>query len=341
MPTTIEREKDAEFRLTVLNPGGRDAAQDYGSGWPGPDDRSHPPVNFHAYAACTRGSFEREVKAAIRRGRPVLLLLRGDFRESQRALRELKRHRLTVAISFKETGLHQIAKQLSDPRRAARFRELVEAADGCLAATSAALTFYGRGEFIPTPYPLDDPRWNFSRSLGERAGIFIGTREWNVPSRHHLAALLAASTLDAPMTVFDPYPRTCRKLLAALGRPTDSIRFLEKRLPYSEYLTEMSHHRIVFQADRSSVPGQVAGDALLCRMPCLGGDGAIDRLGFPETCGYGRSLGEITGLAAILLRDAGFYEAMVLASQEQARERLSYPVVAGQLARFYKSLARP
>lgn len=338
MVTTTEREKDAGFRLTVLNPGGRDAAQDYSLGWPGPDDPGHPPVNFHAYAACTRGSFEREAKAAIKRGRPVLLLLRGDFREGQRALRELKRHGLRVAISFKETGLHQIAKQLSDPRRAARFWEMVGAADGCLAATSAALTFYGRGEFIPTPYPLEDPRWNFSHSLGERNGIFVGTREWNVPSRHHLAALLAATGLGKPVTVFDPHPRTCRKLLAALGRSTDSLRILTKRLPYRDYLAEISRHRIVFQADRSAVPGQVAGDALLCRIPCLGGDGAIDRLGFPDTCGYGRSLGELTGLAAILLRDAGFYNATVVASQERARERLSYPVVAAQLARFFKSL---
>jgi hypothetical protein len=337
--TTTEREKKAGFRLTVLNPGGRDLAQDYSLGWPGPNDPVHPPVNFHAYAAATSGSFEHEAKAAIKRGRPVLLLLRGDFRESQRALRDLKRNGLTVAVSFKETGLHQIAKQLSDPRRAARFREIVEAADGCLGATFAALTFYGRGEFIPTPYPLEDSRWNFSLSLGERKGIFVGTREWDVPSRHHLAALLAAISLGETVTVFDPNPRNCRKLLEALGRSTDSLRIIGKRLSYRDYLAEMSRHRIVFQADRSAVPGQVAGDALLCRMPCLGGDGAIDRLGFPETCGYGRSLGELTGLAAMLLRDSGFYNATVAKSQEQALERLTYAVVAVQLERFFSNLA--
>lgn len=338
--TTTEREQDASFRLTVLNPGGRDPAQDFSLGWPGPDDHRHPPVNFHAYAACTGGSFERDTKAAAAKGRPVLLLLRGDFRESQRALRELKRVRLTVAISLKETGLHQITKQLSDGRRAARFREIVQEADGCLAATSAALSFYGRGEFIPTPYPLADERWNFSRSLGERVGIFVGTREWNVPSRHHFAALLIATSLGEPVTVFDTQPRKCRKLLAALGRSTKCLRILDKRLAYGDYLAEMARHRIVLQADRSAVPGQVAGDALLCRMPCVGGDGAIDRLGFPATCGFGRSLGELTGLAAILLRDLDFYAATIAASQELAEERLSYPVVARQLAHFFKSLPR-
>ena len=338
--TTTERKRDAGFRLTVLNPGGGDPAQDFSLGWPGPGDHSHAPVNFHAYAACTGGSFERDVKAALAKERPVLLLLRGDFRESQRALRELKRHGLTVAISFKETGLHQIAKQLSDGRRAARFQEIVKEADGCLAATPTALTFYGRGEFIPTPYPLADKRWDFSRSLGERTGIFVGTREWNVPSRHHLAALLIATRLGEPVTVFDTQPRKCRKLLAALGRSTQSLRILDKRLSYRDYLVEISRHRIVFQADRSAVPGQVAGDALLCRLPCVGGDGAIDRLGFPTICGFGRSLGELTGLAAILLRDSEFYAATVAASQELAQERLGYPAVSRQLARFFDDLSK-
>ena len=45
----------------------------------------------------------------------MLLLLRGDFRASQRALSELKKQQRTVAISLKETGLHQIAQQLTRP----------------------------------------------------------------------------------------------------------------------------------------------------------------------------------------------------------------------------------
>ena len=183
---------------------------------PAPDECAHPPVNFHGYAACTRGVFQRDAKRAIAAGRPVLLLLRGDFKATQRALVALKKHGLTVAVSLKETGLHQIARQLSDPKRAARFRAIVQAADGCLAATPEALAFYGRGDFIPTPYPIDDPRWDFSRSLGERCGIFVGTREWNVPSRHHLAALVMAGSLGEPVTVFDEEPQA---LSQDTGRP--------------------------------------------------------------------------------------------------------------------------
>ena len=63
------------FRLTVLNPGGHDHEQSFphDAGEPGPE---HAPVNFHALAACTRGSFQRETKRAVAEETPVLLLLR-------------------------------------------------------------------------------------------------------------------------------------------------------------------------------------------------------------------------------------------------------------------------
>ena len=275
---------------------------------------------------------------AIARKRPVLLLLRGDFRETQCALEKLQAAKLSVAVAFKETGLHQIERQLSDAKRAERFREIVQAANSCLAATPEALLFYGRGEFIPTPYPVDEARWDFSRSLGERRGVFVGTREWDTPSRHHLAAIVTAAGLGEPITLFDEEPKRCRKIMSALGVPHDALRIIEKRLPYRAYLDEMARHKIVLQADKSSVPGQVAGDALLCRMPCVGGDGAIDRLAFPATCGYGRSLGELADLAARLLREPEFYEQTVAQSQQLARERLNFEVVARQLRKFFASL---
>ncbi len=335
--TTINR---GPFRLTVLNPGGRDTEQDFSSGGKVSDARAHAPVNFHAYAACTEGLFCRETRRALAAKRPVLLLLRGDFRQSRHALFELKRGGLRVVVSLKETGLHQIEQQLRDPRRAARFREIVNAADDCLAATPEALAFFGRGEFIPTPYPVYDPAWDFSRSLGERRGIFVGTREWDVPSRHHLAALVLALELGEPVALFDEDAARSRKILSALGLPLDNLRFLKKRLPYREYLAEVARHRIVLQADRSAVPGQVAGDALLCRVPCVGGDGAIDRIAFPETCGLGRSLGELRELAARLLHDDRFYAETVARSQERGREHLGFEAIARQVAEFFSRIDR-
>lgn len=323
----------------MLNPGGNDDEQHFADGAGAPDDAVHAPINYHAYAACTGGAFFKEAGAIAREQRAVLLLIRRDVRACLRALKKLKAARKIVAVSLKESGAHQVAELFADASRLEIFQEICALADAALSSTPDLLPVYrGAGaksvEFIPTPYPVDEARWNFSVPLAERRGVIIGTREFTVPSRHHLAALLAAKTLGEPVTVFNVEGRAGRKNLAALGIPNCTV--LEKRLPYSEYLRLVARHQIVFQLDRSAVPGQVAGDALLGRVPCLGGDGAIERIAFPETNGHGRDAGELVEIAARLLADSAAAEAAVEHAQRLARARLSFPVVAVRLAAFFE-----
>ncbi len=335
----------SNFRLTVLNPGGRDVAQDFPDG-AGETALPHPPTNFHAYAACTHGSFQRETGDAIAQGAPVLLLLRGDFAASERALEGLQNAGRFVAISLKETGLHQIANQLHNSARLARFVRIVQKADVCLAPTPEAADLYRalRGPehaaFIPTPYPVDDPRWDFSRPIEQRAGIFIGTREWDVLSRNHLAALFLARQLSEStgesVTVFDYEGRKGARVLSEIGFAEERLRVLNRKLSYPDYLRELARHKIILQLDTSFVPGQVAGDALLCRLPCVGGNGAIDRIGFPDFCGFARSVAEIQQAAARLLTDRDFYKASVTAMIPAASKSLSFEVVAKQLEAFFR-----
>ena len=173
------------FRLTVLNPGGRDREQQFHS-VPDPGEGPHPPINFHAFAASTFGAFHRDVGRALGENTSVLLLLRSDFRASERALAELKREGRPVAVSLKETGQHQIAQQLRDPAKLSRFIKIVMQADACIATTLEAAEIYQRVRskhdpatvaFIPTPYPIEDQRWDFSVPRNEQSGIFVGTRE--------------------------------------------------------------------------------------------------------------------------------------------------------------------
>ncbi|PZR73257.1 MAG: hypothetical protein DLM73_11110 [Chthoniobacterales bacterium] len=332
---------DPIFRLTVLNPGGRDPQQSFPDG-AGEVAKAHQPTNFHAYAACTRGSFQREIKPALAENTPVLLLLRGDFSTSERALAVLQKAGRFVAVSLKETGLHQIAEQLRDPARLARFTRIVRRADGCIAPTTEAADLYRairgkpeRAAFIPTPYPIDDARWDFSKPINERAGIFIGTREWDVPSRNHLAALLVArelsQTTGASVTVFNFDRRKGERLLAAIGFAQEKLRILDRKMAYPDYLREIARHKIVLQLDTSFVPGQVAGDALLCRIPCVGGNGAIERLAFPELCGFARSIEEIATSALRLLTDEKYYAQTAAA----VPENLGFKNGAERLGKFF------
>src|SRR5881396_194910 len=236
------------FRLTVLNPGGRDPEQQF-QNVPVPGEGAHPTINFHAFAACTLGAFHRDARRAIAEDTPVLLLLRSDFRASERALSDLKKQGRTVAVSLKETGLHQIAQQLCNRAKLAPFMKIVAEADGCIATTPEAAEIYQRVRskrdpatvtFIPTPYPVEDQRWNFSVPANEQSGIFVGTREWDVPSRNHFAALLIARQLcDAtgePVSVVNLDGHKGRRLLGELGFPEGKLRLIEKKKPYPDYL---------------------------------------------------------------------------------------------------------
>ena len=327
------------FRLAVLNPGGRDREQYFAENRP-LQSNEHAPVNFHAFAACTHGAVFRDARQAIASGWPVLLLLRGDFRASERALLELKKTKRKTVVALKETGAHQISEQLSDPTRFNRFVRIVHAADGCIASTSEAAelfrSFRNDGvEFIPTPYPVEDENWNWA--MEHRSGIFIGTRELTVPTRHHFGALLAAKKLsDAtrePVTVFNSDRRRGAKLVAEIG--FRKIRVHQKRMAYRAYLGEVARHKLVFQLDRSRVPGQVAGDSLLTRSVCVGGDGAIERIAFPETCGEKRSDDELIEIAQRLLTNEEERGAVAERATKIAKEKLSFSVGRETLARFF------
>src|ERR1043166_4329433 len=337
-----------DFRLTVLNPRGHDAEQEFAN-LPAPGEGAHPPINFHAFAACTQGVFHHNPRRAIAENTPVLLLLRGDFRSSERALADLKKHGRTVVVSLKETGLHQIAQQLRDRGRLSRFIRIVAQADGCIATTPQAAEIYQsvrwsltRVAFIPTSYPVEDQRWNFCLPPDEQSGIFVGTREWDVPSRNHFAALLVARQLcDATgelVTVVNLDGYKARRLLSELKFPEGKLHVIEKWKSYPDYLRDVARHKIVLQLDRSHVPGQVAGDALLCRIPCVGGDGAIERIAFSKTCGEGRTINEIASMALDLLKNPDLREALIAESQERAVQRLSFQAVRAQLAKFFANV---
>jgi hypothetical protein len=329
-------------QLAVLNPGGNDREQSFpdGAGTPG-DAVPHPPVNYHAYAACTHGTFYRDAGRIPAEMRAVLVVLRRDLKMCRKALLQLKEEGHRVAVSLKESGLHQVAQLLEDAENMTLLREICATADGCIASTPNLVGVYeaagGKNvRFIPTPYPVDSREWEFDEPLDSRAGIFIGTREWDTPSRNHAAALLLAASLGGPVTVINEDGRAGRKRIDATGLVNPRV--IEGKLPYPDYLRLMASHRIVLQLDRSAVPGQVAGDALLCGMPCVGGDGAIERIAFPESGGGGRDPAALREIAARLLKDDDACAAAGARGRRLAAECLSFPVIAAELEAYFAGL---
>lgn len=320
----------------MLNPGGRDPDQSFSDGPGQPNESTHPPVNYHAYAAATRGAYYRSTAKAARH-RSVLLLLRGDLIEALRALKVLKAHGCFVAISFKESGTHQVTRQLLKSKRLHRFREIGADADLCLSSTRDLIPLFAsvsrRTIHVPTPYPVEFESWNFSRPVSERQGVFIGTREFDVFSRNHLLVLLAARTLPAPITVINPDGRPGLQRLRALRFPEEQLT-VSPPLPYPKYLQLIASHRLVLQFDQSSVPGQVAGDSLLCRIPTVGGNGAVEQIAYPALHGNGRTFDHLVELTRRLLNDSDFYREQLTALEANAVNRLSFGKCSESLARF-------
>ena len=322
-----------EPAFAVLSPEGRDETRIFSRGAGLPSDPGHPPINYHAYAASCGGGFYRrcwEVPDAVRQ---VLILLRKDgLDHALHAARTLRGLGMRVLVSWKESGLPQVARVLAQPRLYQRFRTICGEADGFISSTMDLLPLYEAagcsGRFIPTPYPTEESAWDFSIPIRQRRGVFIGTREFGIPSRNHLLAVSCASRFGHPVTVVNTEGWSGSRLLRSIS---DEIRIIPGKLPYAAYLGLLAQHRIVFQLDRSAVPGQVAGDALLCGLPCVGGDGAVDRLVFPDLSGANRTIGSALEVARRLLTDDGFYAEVFEKARALALERLCFSKVKEQL----------
>ncbi len=320
--------------LAVLNPGGNDPTRLFYSGAGSPTDPGHPPVNYHSYAACLRtGFFQKEREVPPHASAALVLMRKNGLKDALAAVVALKKRNCRTFISWKESGLHQVASALEDRGRYEKFREICQAADGFISSTTELVSLYqaagcAQGEFIPTPYPVEEGVWNFSRPLEQRRGIMIGTREFDVPSRNHMLAINLAVGLGETVTVINTGGSYGERQLRAIS---PDLRIINGRQAYPDYLRLMANHRLVFQMDRSAVPGQVAGDALLCRLPCVGGDSAMERLAYPGLSGFGHEISEILPLVRQLLSDDKFYLTEIEASQQAALETVSFSAVAKRL----------
>jgi hypothetical protein len=139
-----------------------------------------------------------------------------------------------------------------------------------------------------------------------------------------------------PITVINGDGRSGEVILRALEFPLDQLH-VSQPLPYPDYLRLMARHRLVLQFDHSFVPGQVAGDSLLCRIPTVGGNGAIERVAFPKLHGHGRSFAELLESARKLLFDQDFYQQQCATLRSD--QQLSFATASDSLSRWLPCLA--
>jgi hypothetical protein len=300
-------------------------------------------VNFHALAAASGARFHRSTETIPGGSRFVLLLFPRRLHRAARAAAALRDAGKHLLVSFKECGRHQIARQMAGPLAAFWMRRVLSRADAALCTSPASEAFFaGRADAPPvlsvaTPYPVDVEGWSFDRPLAARAGIFVGTREWTAPSRRHAEAVAlaldVAGRAGCRVTVVNVDGDAGSRRLSRLEHGA-RLRVVEGPLPFPRYLEEMAGHRIVLQRDASEVPGQVAGDALLCGMPCLGGNGMVDRLAFPGLPGAASEDREVADASHRLLRDDAAWTECVASMRLRADAELSFAAFRRAWARL-------
>jgi len=339
--------------LAVLHPRGPDSEQSFPdfAGPPRDADVLHAPLGYHAFAAATGGAIYRKDQQIPADARSVLLMLGRDLKACRGAIAELRLAKKTVAVAFKDAGACEVAELLGRADRLKLFQEICARADLAIAtAPDLVPLFLAAGarhaEFILPPLPVEDERWDFSTPIEERRGIFLGTRSFARPSQNHLAALFCirqlAEPMQEPVTVFNDDGWRGRRLLDRVRFTEGLLRVVEGKgkLSHPRYLRLMGRHRLVFQLDAGAGEGQVAGDALLCRIPCVGGNGAAERMIYPELCGHGRTSEQLFDLAARLLEHPYDALAVVEKAMEVARDRLAFAPAAKRLTSLFERMGR-
>ena len=336
------------IKITVLNPDGNDPAQSFNDFAGEVGNGAHAPINYHAYAACVGGFFENNCDQAINNRHPVILLIRRRLNVVFKAVQQLKKAGIRVAVSFKETGFQQIAHQFQRPDKISLLKQIISLADGCISSTEALVPFYRALSlnpdnivaFIPTPYPIDDSRWDFSIPIDQRRGIFLGTRDLELGSRNHFHAIVLLKYIsektNEPVTIINSNGRKGEKIIRSSGFKPDLIH-VHKRLPYVEYLKLMAAHKLVFQLDHSFVPGQVAGDALLCGIVCIGGNSSIEEIGFPPST-RGRISQELVDYVISLVRSRELQQALIDETRKSAMAGISFSAVAPKISQYFACL---
>lgn len=335
------------MKLFVLHPGSDLPEQDFAHGFGDPTTLRLPPVGDPGFAACTGGAFVRKVSSIPESEKRVLLLLDENLKRARQATIDLRRAGKTIVLAFASASAQRIHSILKSPGSVALLQEVCNRAHAAIATSrEVEPVFRAFGmlyvESILPPLPLDETAWDFSIAPELRTGILLGSWDWSNPARNHRLALLGlrevASQMYEPVTVFNLEGWWGRRWLRQLQYPTGLLQVVERRLPYADYLRIVARHKLVFHLDSSGATGRIAGDALLARIPCMGGNGALERLLFPDFCDRGATSGELLQTLARVLDHGHERDEAVDRALEIARPLLSMEKVEQTLEGLFHYL---
>lgn len=338
----------SDFRISVVNIGGRDSNQFFSNGAGHPNDAGHSPVNYHAYAACSSGAFLQDFKFTGQ-FENFIFLIRSDLSKSLSNLKKLRKQKPNskIALMFKETGPYQLSSLFDNPKKCSVFRNLISLSNGILSPTPFTVPFYKNFTdkpvgFIPTPYPIQIKEWDFSVPFNQKTGIYLATREFDVNWRMHVYSLGSLrkwiQSKNVKLTVVNQDGKSGEKWLGELGYTGSDLNIINGQLSYSDHLKLLGKHRVIVNPDLGMVPGQIVGDSLLVKTPVVGGNSLLQDMLYPELVTKSMDYDFIVEKLDRLYFDEIENGKIVGSAIEKAELKLSFGVVCRELETFFKRI---
>ena len=283
-------------------------------------------------------------------GRPVLLLLRGPRHLSvaYNWMRYLKKAGRCVVVTFKEAGSIQVAAQYTRAADLRRLAAVLDLADGCLAPTPFLMDFFDLARppavdpALPRRLPVADipdalsggrSTLGFFHSARTGGGGFLSARASSIfavapaPRRASRRAPQLHQSDERGCHGHQPRRPARREGARGAGVFGRSRRAhcacCRGRCPTLNTCARWRGTGSSSNSTAAACRDRSPGDALLCRLPCVGGDGAIEQIAFPDLAGHDKDPARLVEIAAAVLSDGEHYERAWRDGQMRGRRKVS------------------
>jgi|GEM_PF-4236950 len=280
-------------RLHVLNLTASNDLGDVADGFWDSSGKEALPIGLHGIALASGGAIHTDLASALSEGEPILVLGSEDLRKTEETLLQIRHQGISSAIAWPDRFVATLTAAAKGDQ-AATIGRILAVADLAVCTDKGLMDVFASCHdatpraYFPSPYPIAHPDWDTIAGVKNRSGVLIG----GFPFHNGLESALCRETLQFSVllakvcqhkiSVFSEISPRLADEMAAAGLEVSEVHIVAEPKTYAEYLEVLGRHSLIVDPSRGSRRmGSLAGDALLTRGICLGGDSDLDTLLFP------------------------------------------------------------
>lgn len=280
--------------------------------------------------------------------RHVMVAIGRDLKAARQTVIDLRRDGRAVVLTAAEPGAWWYHSVLRDPSALKLLQECGIRASGALTFSADGENFWRSAgipvsELMPSPLPVgSDEEAPVSEPSEGRWGVFLGTMSWDNPLERHGEALYAirdlCGQLQEPLTVVNADGWRGRRRLRQMKFARGMLRVVEKVPDFAGLRDLISKHKAVFQLDTNRGWGRVGAAAFLAGVPCMGGQGMLEQILFPDDWSKDLTADQMWYRMSHILDHPHERDEMLTKAGNAARRHLAMDVVADKVEGFLHSV---